>query len=262
MIRKKNGNVEWLEFELLADEPNIVHGCFLRHGGVSQGSFATLNTLQKFGDDAANIQKNRALILESLQLEKLVAGNHMHHAHIEHIQKADERELECDGLMTRNKNLGLLVTHADCQSAIFYDPIAQAIANIHAGWRGQVKNIYREATLRMNQVFDSKPENLLVCISPSLGPQNSEFKNYTEEFPQEFWPFQIKPAYFDLWAIARHQLESCGILPHHIQIAEMDTYSNSSDFYSYRRERACGRTEKITGGHGTIVGLKPLFALK
>ncbi len=255
MIRKKQGNIEWLEFELLANEPGIIHGVFLRHGGVSEESFTSLNVLEWGSDHTENVQKNRALIVETLKLEKLIAGHQKHGANVVHVTEQTEPYLQCDGLMTTQKNWGLMAMHADCQGTILYDPIHKAIATVHAGWRGQVQNIYREVICKMAHTFGTKPENLLVCISPSLGPQNSEFKHYRDELPEEFWSFQIKPTYFDLWAIAEHQLKGCGVLPHHLEIARIDTYANPSDFFSYRREKAAGRTEKITGSHGTVVAL-------
>lgn len=178
----------------------------------------------------------------------MISGDLVHGIHIEHVKTPKEEFLDCDGLMTSHKDWGLLIDHADCQAAIFYDPVHKAIANIHAGWRGQVQNIYRETILKMAQTFGTQPRDLLVCISPSLGPQNGEFKNYVDELPKEFWRFQIKPTYFDLWAITKHELETCGVLPHHIEMAEMDTYAHPSDFYSYRRE-------KTTGRHGTVIAL-------
>ena len=40
------------------------------------------------------------------------------------------------------KDCGLVIQHADCQAAIFFDPVRKAIANVHCGWRGSVCNIY------------------------------------------------------------------------------------------------------------------------
>jgi polyphenol oxidase len=138
----------------------------------------------------------------------------------------------------------------DCQAAILYDPIHRALANVHAGWRGNVQNIYRTAVQKMVHSFGSKPQDLLVGISPSIGPKHAEFKNYKSEFPEEFWEFQVKPTYFDLWQIARHQFESSGVLAHHIQIAEICTFDHPSDYFSYRRD-------KTTGRHATVAMLKP-----
>src|SRR5262249_11397000 len=95
------------------------------------------------------------------------------------------------------------------------------------------------------QAFGSRPEDLLVGISPSLGPHSAEFKNYRTEFPQELWGFQVRPEYFDLWALARHQCEECGILPQHIEIAEICTYANPEDYFSYRRDGVTGRNATV-----------------
>ncbi len=116
-----------------------------------------------------------------------------------------------------------MIRHADCQATIFYDPEHNAIANVHCGWRGNVQNIYRATAFEMRKTFSSKPENILVGISPSLGPEKSEFINYRKEFPESFLPYEIKPTYFDLWAISRMQLEASGILPHHIEVASICT---------------------------------------
>lgn len=242
MIRKKRGAVEWLEFELLADDPHIVHGVFLRHGGVSKAPFDSLNV---GGDDAEAKQSNRNILCETLCIEKLISGKQTHGIHIMEVPSENSQlEESCDGLITDKKDLGLLIQHADCQAAIFYDPVKRLVANVHCGWRGSVQNIYARTVKKMG----GRPENLLVCISPSLGPTAAEFKNYASELPATFFPFQVRANYFDFWAISRAQLEMAGVLPHHIQIAGMCTYSNAEDFFSYRRD-------KITGRNGTVVAL-------
>jgi YfiH family protein len=250
MLRRKQGDVEWLEFELLQDIPDLVHGVFLRHGGFSAEPYASLNVGGAAGDDLEVVRRNREKIGATLGLDNLVLGFQRHRTRVVAVPAQDAAELEdCDGLCTQQKGMGLLVQHADCQAAIFYDPINHAIANVHAGWRGNVQNIYKEAVDVLCKTAHSKPENLLVGISPSLGPQASEFKNYQVELPESFLPFQIKPTYFDLWAISRSQLEACGILPHHLEIASICTYSNPEDFFSYRREKKSGR-------HATVVALR------
>lgn len=257
MIRKKKGNIEWLEFELLTNLPGIAHGVFLRHGGISQGQCLSLNAKHKgTGDSILNVIENKRRIIDTLKIERLSSFEAAHGKNIEIVLGSSEQFFNCDGIMTRNIDEGLLSTHADCQAAIFYDPINHAIANVHAGWRGQVLNIYQATVDKMKKAFHTRPENILVGISPSLGPQHAEFTNYQTEFPHEFWEFQVKPTYFDLWAIARHQLEKCGLLPNHIEIANIDTYSHPEDFFSYRREKTASLLqENFTGCHGTVVAL-------
>ncbi len=248
MIRKNESGVEWLEFELLAECPGLMHAIFLRHGGISPEPFGSLNAGGSTGDDHEKVTENRRRMLNALNISRVVSGKQVHGSDVTWI-KQDQMEIAAsDAMITDLQNVGLMIKHADCQAAILYDPVHRALGNVHAGWRGNVQNIYRAAIQKMQEAFGTRPEDLLVGVSPSLGPNHSEFKNYKTEFPEEFWTFQVRPEYFDLWAIARHQLEQCGVLPHHIQIASICTYANPQDYYSYRRD-------KVTGRHATIAAL-------
>lgn len=250
MIRKKKGEIEWLEFELFAEIPQLVHGVFLRHGGVSKGPHFSLNAGGATGDTEENVKENLQRVKNVLQIDHLIGSYQIQSSKVIHVQQVDQEIPEADGLITAIKGCGLFIKHADCQATIFYDPIYPAFATVHAGWRGNVKNIYAETVQEMRRVFGSKPENLLVGVGPSLGPEHGQFIHYKTELPEEFWPFQVRPEYFDLWAIARYQLEKCGILSHHIEIAQICTFANSEDFYSYRRDKT-----KIRGNHATVACL-------
>lgn len=247
MLRKQKDGVEWLEFELLASFPEVVHGVFLRKGGVSQGPYASLNLGEGQGDSLEQVHENQRRAAEVLGVSQMVSTYQVHSDRIVLVKGGDlGSKEEADGMITQATGLGLMIKHADCQAAIFYDPKNKALANIHSGWRGNVKNIYAKTLAQMQQQFGTSAQQVLVCIGPSLGPSHSEFKNFKQELPETLWRFQIKPTYFDLWAIARHQLEECGILPHHIEIASICTYSHPDDFFSYRRD-------KPTIGHNATI---------
>jgi YfiH family protein len=254
MQRHKYQDIEWLEFDLLSDIPTIKHAIFLRHGGCSEGVYASLNTSFHVGDNSkhvkANIERIKAqLRQDSSNWSHLIWGRGNHGKSIAIVNAQSHEEIiDVDGLMTATPGVSLMMKHADCQVALFYDPKNHAVANIHAGWRGSVANIYGEAVQYMQQAFGSHPTELLVCISPSIGPDEAEFIHYQTELPEEFWPFQLRPAYFDFWSISEYQLQALGILPHHIEVARLSTYSNPYDFYSYRRD-------KITGRHATCITL-------
>lgn len=252
MIRRKKENIEWLEFEQLQKFPEVVHGVILRHGGVSTGPFDSLNIGGGTNDDPNAIQKNREIVANLFKLPNLFGSIQVHGNWIQTIHCIDKAiSKECDGMMTQVRNLGLLIKHADCQAAIFYDPAKKVIGNIHCGWRGSVGNIYAKAVEKMKTDFASNPADIRVCISPSLGPERAEFINYKTELPEEFYPFQMRPNHFDFWAISKMQLLASGILEKHIEIAYLCTYLEEKDFFSYRRE-------KKTGRNGTIVALKPM----
>lgn len=213
MIRKNRGEIHWLEFELLQGQ-GVLHGVFLRQG------------VEFFG-------LQEVLFLNQVHGKEVVVVNHA------------KEVFSADGAITKTKELGLVIKHADCQAAIFFDPVEKVIACVHAGWRGLVHNIYRETIEKLKKEFRCDPENLLVCIGPSLEPEHSEFIHYKEEFPESFWRFQVKPNYFHLWEIATFQLKEEGVCSHHIEIANLGTYSNPDDFYSYRRSKTLERHKTI-----------------
>lgn len=216
MIRTKKDDTEFLQFELFLDHPSLIHGVFFR-------------------------DLKRELLPQLLGINHLISTTQLHGKEVNCIQKSDEKIAPCDGMITNLKKLGLMIFHADCQAAIFYDPIQKAVANVHAGWRGNVLNIYQETLLKMHSQFGTCPENVLVGISPSLGPCHAEFKNYKTEFPQTFWKYQVGSCHFNLWEIAREQLEHAGVLSHHIEVAALCTYDDQKHFFSYRRDKIKGK---------------------
>lgn len=242
-----HNQLQWIAYDLLSDIPSLTHASFKRQGGVSLAPYHALNLGYHTEDDPQAVQQNLTRVRDALSISTLKFVRQCHELRESIVEEdANIKDEKSDILLTSRKEIGLMINHADCQAAIFYDPINHALAVVHSGWRGSVKNIYAHTIGLMQKRFRSSPKELLVCISPSLGPQAAEFTNYQTELPPHFWDFQIKPLYFDFWAISRMQLEKCGILPHHIEIASLCTYSNPQDYFSYRRDGKRG----IKGGHG------------
>ncbi len=242
--------IEWLEFDLLEPYPHVVHGVFLRHGGVSKGPQATLNVSNNTSDHPDHVKVNREQIQKMLELPELVFPHQVHGTNVQRVSSKNlGKVIQADALFTTEKNIGLAVSHADCQAAVFYDPMHEAVAIAHAGWKGSAQNIYARVVEALQREVGTKPQHLIVGISPSLGPCHAEFKNYKQELPQDFWAHQVKPNYFDFWAISRKQLAACGILEKNIEIIEVCTHCNEDDYFSYRRD-------KDTGRHGTVIALK------
>jgi YfiH family protein len=238
--------LEWLEFEQLEPYPHVLHGVFERHGGTSHGPYASLNVSDSAGDHPDSVKYNRDEIRKSLGLDHLIFPHATHGIGVARITKENWSKVhQADALITTEKKIGLAITHADCQAALFFDPKNQAVAILHAGWRGSVQNIYAVLIEALKQQVGSSPKDLLVCISPSLGPCHAEFKNYKEELPQEFWPYQVKPHFFDFWAITKMQLLASGIPEKNIEFADICTYCTPDDYFSFRREKQCGRNASV-----------------
>ncbi len=248
MIIKEKDGVRWMEFELFQKYPEVVHGIFLRHGGYSSGEFDSLNFGRNNGDCDDKITLNIKKAKETLNIPKMAFCNQIHGADVIYADK--EGFLGAADAMTTNiPGLGLLVKHADCQAGLFYDPVNNVVANVHAGWRGNVQNIYANTVKYMQEYHGTNLADLKVGISPSLGPNNAQFINYKTELPEHFWKHQVSPLYFDLWEISRQQLLEAGLKEENIEIARICTFANPQDFFSYRRVQKSGR-------HGTFIALK------
>jgi YfiH family protein len=242
--------LEWLEFDLLNSYPHVAHATFLRHGGVSKGSFSSLNLAHGIGDDPESVKTNREIVRKHLDIAKIIYANQSHGINISRIKQKNLEEMHsADALYTTERNIGLAITHADCQAVIFYDPVHEAIAIAHAGWRGSAQNILARVIQTLHREVGTQAHNLLVCISPSLGPDHAEYKNYKQDFPNDLWNFQAKPNYFDFWAMSKKQLLSCGVNEKNIELSQMCTHCHENDYFSYRRK-------KETGRHATVVALK------
>ena len=220
MLRKCKEGIEWLEFALLQPY-KVRHGVFLRRG-----------------EDPL---ENRSQLEKILELDRLCVVSQVHGKEVVFVENQEEHICLGDALITEKKGIGLCMRHADCQIAIFYDPRHHALAVVHCGWRGNVLNIYKEAIDKLEEYFNTKPQDLVVCVSPSLGPCHAEFIHYKKEFPPLFWQFQVRPNYFDLWEIARLQIEDLGVPKKQIEIASLCTYCEVDQFFSFRRDKTVGR---------------------
>ena len=254
MLRKQSHQIEWLEFELFADLPYVKHAIFLRHGGISQGPYSSLNLGMHAQDDPKTVTAN----LESIKavfrnmdpsLNQLTWAKGCHGTSIAEVTAASPREvIDHDALVTTSPHHLLMTTHADCQIGLIVDPVRKVVANIHSGWRGNRADIYGKTVDYMKERYLSNPADLLMGIGPSLGPECSEFIHYKTEWPESFWKYLIKPNHLDLWKIAEDQCLGAGILPHHLEVAKICTYCHPEDYFSYRKK-------PITGRHGACIML-------
>lgn len=243
MQRNEKNGLEWLTFDLLSEFPKVTHAVFTK---VNLGLHTEDN----------QVPTNLERVKEVLGIERLISSFQVHQDRVAFVDATTNDRLEgFDALLTKTPNLALLISHADCQCALFYDPIHHALANVHCGWRGSVQNIYRKTIQAMQERFNTTPSDLLVCISPSLGPAYAEFCNYEKELPSSFWEFKDQNNFFDFWEISRMQLEESGILPHHVEIAKICTYSNPSDFFSYRRETKRGTKGILKAANASVAAL-------
>ena len=239
---------------LLAAFTELRHGFFTRQGGVSSEPYRSLNLSLTVGDRREAVAENRRLVRQEMGLTTLAAATQEHGCREavvagNPVGPAGELEVAADILLTDRPGVGLLIKQADCQAVVFYDPGRRVVANVHCGWRGQVQNVLGVAVTRLGARFGCGPADLYAAVSPSLGPCCAEFRHFRREFPPEFWPYQVRPNYFDLWRLSRDQLLAAGLKPEHLDLAGLCTRCRAAEFFSYRRDG-------VTGRQGTVIGLK------
>ena len=238
---------------LLAGLPEVAHGFFTRQGGVSHGAYHSLNVSLAVGDRREAVAENLGRLRRALGLAQLAGAAQVHGgraAVITSIDQAREEDIpEVDILVTTVPGLGLLIKQADCQAVMFYDPVNRVVANVHCGWRGQVRNVLRETVELLQARFGTRPGDLYAAVGPSLGPCCAEFTNFRREFPADLWNYQVRPTYFDLWRLSRDQLVAAGLLPARLHLAGRCTRCDPGHFYSYRRDR-------VTGRQGAVIALR------
>ena len=254
---RANGSPRHYCSPLLADLPGVVHGFFTRQGGVSHGAYDSLNVSLAVGDGQEQVAENLGRMRQALGLVRLAGAAQVHGGRAAVITSPDQARLSdhpaVDILVTTVPGLGLLIKQADCQAVMFYDPVNRVVANVHAGWRGQVRNLLGETVRLLQSRFGTRPGDLYAAVGPSLGPCCAEFTNFRREFPPALWTYQVRPTYFDLWGLSRDQLIAAGVQPSRLDLAGLCTRCGADDFYSYRRD-------KITGRQGAIIALIPISA--
>lgn len=232
----------------------VPHGMFLCAGGTSIEPFATLNLSYHVGDQAERVRANRERATAALGLRQLVSVKQTHSDQVLMVEQAHAAaELEgYDALIATLPGTGLLIQQADCQAILLSAPAQGVVAAIHCGWRGSVLGIIGKTIRCLQETCGVFPEDLLAVVSPSLGPCCAEFIHFRTELPPWMHAFQVRPHFFDFWAISRHQLVAAGLLPENIDTAAICTRCNQQ-FFSYRR--AAQTANGVTGRNGSIIGL-------
>lgn len=156
-----------------------------RHGGVSEGNYASLNINEYCGDSKANTDANRLLLANELGID----ANHIimpHQTHgVESRIIGEEFATLPDGIkkmllegvdavMTNIPGMCIGVSTADCIPVLLYDEEHHAAAAIHAGWRGTQARIVHKAVQEMRMAYKTDPTKLKAVIGPGISLDNFE----------------------------------------------------------------------------------------
>jgi len=226
-----------------------------RYGGQSSAPYHSFNLSYGVGDSDLSVTDNREHLKRKYAISYLLSAHQVHGDAVFLLDEQLHRDLEVesyDALVTDQRGVGLLIQQADCQAITLFDPKHPAIAAIHSGWQGSVKNIAAKTVEILCTRYGSSPSQIQAQVSPSLGPCCAEFVNHALELPASFSDFEESQNHFNFWKISSMQLVEAGLLEENIQISGICT-SCSSDYFSYRRSRRS--SDGVTGRCATLISL-------
>jgi YfiH family protein len=215
-----------------------------RRGGVSTGSWASMNLGAHCGDDPGNVKANRQRLRacvpeEPLWLQQVHGKRVLRHPGIQ----GGEALPDADGSVTSKPGRVCAVLTADCLPVLICNRAGDRVAAAHAGWRGLASGVLEAAV----KALGAEPLDLLAWLGPAIGPQAYEVgadvvAAFSDDYPAGFresgdsW-------LMDLYELARRRLARAGVEA--IFGGGYCTMSEPDCFFSYRRDGVTGRMASL-----------------
>lgn len=245
---------DWLVPDWLVPDwpapPNVRALQTTRAGGVSSGLYASLNLGDHVGDAPEAVARNRALLARALGATPVL----LRQVHGTRVATLPDREAvpEADACLTTQRALVCTIMTADCLPVLLCDERGRAVAAAHAGWRGLANGVLERSVVALRAAaHGAAPTRLLAWLGPCIGPQAFEvgdevraaFVAHDGAASACFQPLRPGKWLADLPALARQRLRAVGVTQLHGNdgSAGWCTVSDSSRFFSHRRDRVSGR---------------------
>lgn len=232
----------------------------LSDGLQRNSNYAAFNVTHYCGDNEAHVAKNRKWLCEELGIQEahLIVPHQTHTANVfcvttDFLLLSDaekQSKLEnVDAVITDLHHVCIGVSTADCVPILICDDEHEAVAAIHAGWRGTVNCIVCSTIEAMNRHFGTQPAQVKVVMGPCISWQAFEVGDeVVQQFLDNGFPQSVlgvlrhagvndvsaKP-HIDLCAANAWLFETLGVPLEHIQISGICTYANYDTFFSARR---------------------------
>ncbi|MDO8848538.1 MAG: polyphenol oxidase family protein [Coriobacteriia bacterium] len=231
-----------------------------RGGGTSATPFESLNLAGHVEDGPGAVDRNRALLLESIGIaalaDRLTTGEQVHGTSIAEVTVATAGSgarvtggrppiPDADALWTRERGIPLMLMFADCVPVVLVRPGIPAVAVVHAGWRGAAAGIVGHAATLLRALPGD--DDLIAFVGPHIGSCCYEVgPECVSHFDNRFVTITAASSHLDLGAVVGADLKRSGVPEGRQCHLGICTAHNTDRFYSHRAE---GRT----GRHGALV---------
>ncbi|MEM8593341.1 MAG: peptidoglycan editing factor PgeF [Pseudomonadota bacterium] len=231
----------------------------VRHGGVSDAPYDSLNLGFHVNDRPEHVAQNVQLIQDTIGSDVHLAWMKQVHGVTVCSPKAVESEItEGDAMYTSEERVACSVLSADCLPVLFCDREGNEVGASHAGWRGLAAQILSKTLSH----FSAQPRDVLVWLGPAIGPTAFEVGQdvkdafiaslgaecASSDIDEAFTMCSDGKYFADLYQLARLELRSRGVQA--IYGGEHCTLSDFQ-FYSYRRDQVTGRMASVIVRHSS-----------
>lgn len=226
-----------------------------RRGGVSSGSWSSLNLGGACGDDPAHVATNRQRFAAALGTPAVWLRQVHGTAVLRLDRTSHQAELPpADAAWTTEPGLACAVLVADCLPVLFAARDGSAVAAAHAGWRGLAAGVLEATLLALRQGTGVQASEIQVWLGPCIGPQAFEvgadvlagFGCSPSDADPGSFAYRAHADGTDRWLanlphLARLRLLRAGVSADAISASGRCTFSEPSDFFSFRRDGVTGR---------------------
>lgn len=222
-----------------------------RHGGVSHGTFQSLNLRDGLGDDPQAVRQNKRLLQGAIGAQPVFL-NQVHGAQVVRLFESDAAPdapvHSADASVTTEPGVACTVQVADCLPVLFAAANARAVGAAHAGWRGLAVGVLEATLASVCTLADCAPAEVTVWLGACIGPRQFEVgPDVLEAFGASatggdtalFVRHTPGKWLANLPQLARERLRVAGVQA--VSGGEWCTVEEASRFFSFRRDRVTGR---------------------
>lgn len=240
---------------LLAHYPDIVSGISTRRGGMSREPFG-MNLSYSVGDTRADVVTNRLRFFDTLGIsEGRVAFPSQIHSNTVKTANAPGSYADCDALISKDRDVYLSVSIADCTPVFLHDPVTGSVAAVHSGWRGSKSKLLSKVVEKLIEDFAVIPRDIVAYIGPSAGVCCYEVgEDVASAFDGAFVRREAgKRPHLDVKRFNRHLLIASGAREENIEVSEDCTICHPEMYHSFRRDG--NRSGRMLG----VIGMKEML---
>ncbi|RMG77015.1 MAG: laccase domain-containing protein, partial [Bacteroidetes bacterium] len=140
-----------IKSKILSRFPGIVHGVSTKIG-LNRGEPFFFNTSLTVGDKADIVLENRKTLFNELGVPNAVLQAQTHSGNVTVVSESCMLQ-DNDALITKERNLALCISIADCTPILLFDKKNKVIAGVHSGWRGTEKRILHKTLIKLFEEF-------------------------------------------------------------------------------------------------------------